>query len=56
MFQGMPLDNYSYTAIYKTNLFRDVQSSSDLDGQTLNYLQLLVFQKPNIMSCEEDKT
>jgi hypothetical protein len=56
MFQGMPLDNSSYTAIYKTNLFRNVKSSSDLDGQTLDYLQLLVFQKLNIMSFGEDKT
>ena len=47
MFKGMPLDNTSYAAIHKTNLFRDVRSSSDLDGQTLGYLHLLVFQKPN---------
>jgi hypothetical protein len=56
MFKGMPLDNTSYTAIYKTNLFRDVRSSSDLDGQTLDYLHLLVFQKPNVTSFGEEKT
>jgi hypothetical protein len=56
MFQGMPLDNSSYTAIHKTNLFRDVKSSSDLDGESLDYLQLLVFQKPNATSSGEDKT
>jgi hypothetical protein len=48
MFKVMPLDNPYYTAIYKTNLFRDVKNASNLDGQTLDYLRLLVFQKPNV--------
>lgn len=52
----MPLDNTSYTAIYKTNLFRDVRSSSDLDGQTLDHLHLLVFLKPIVTSFGEEKT
>jgi len=56
MFKGMPLENTRYTAIYKTNLFRDVRRSSDLDGQTLDYLHLLVFQKPNVTSFGEEKT
>jgi hypothetical protein len=56
MFKGIPLENTSYIAIYKTNLFKDVRSSSDLDGHTLDYLHLLVFQRPNVTSSGEDKT
>jgi hypothetical protein len=56
MFKGMPLDYTSYTAIYKTNLFGDVRSSSNLDGQTLDHLRLLVFQKVNVTSFGEEKT
>ena len=52
----MPLYNSCYTAIYKTNLFKDAKSSWDLDGQTLDYLHLLVFQKPNVTSFGEEKT